>query len=147
MASIFTRKGEEIFIDDEDFDFVNQFTWSLDGAGYPHAGVPGTRTTVRLHECLVPADGVVNHINRNKLDARRKNLEDTTQKRNIQKRLKLPHTGITKSGSGFTARLTAVVDGTSKNIYFGTFKTFDLALLARIIGEIRYWGEPTQQMS
>lgn len=147
MASIFTRKGEEILIDDEDLDLVSQFTWCINDHGYPWARIPGSpqgSTPIKLHSLLrPPPEGYEpDHVNCNKLDARSKNLELVTHAKNNQRKRKLPSAGIRKHRNRYVARLT--VD--FKEIHLGSFKTFDLALLARIIGEIRYWGEPTQQM-
>lgn len=151
MASVYTNKGEEILIDDEDFDFVNQFTWCIETNGYPGAYVPGSGhkgKRVCLHTLLrhAPAGFDVAHVNENKRDARQKNLQAITHRKNNQKHEKTPGTGIRKRGNSFQARLGIWVDGRIKEHCLGTYKTFDHALLARIIGEIRYWGEPTQQM-
>lgn len=65
-----------------------------------------------------------------------------THAQNIRRQPKLPSTGVASRGEKFISQIK--VNGDVK--YLGIHKTFDLALLARIIGEIRYWGEPTQQM-
>jgi|SRR5579859_650686 len=156
MASIFTNKNEEILIDDEDLDFVSQFTWCLGKTGYPQAYIPGSKKAlgksrfVRLHNLLrgAPKGFDVAHVNENKQDARQKNLEVQTHTENERKKTRPSNVGIRKVGKRFWARIRLRESGNSKQkeVFLGTYPTFDLALLARIIGEIRYWGEPTQQM-
>lgn len=77
-------KGKYAIVDDEDYDFLSQFSWSLSRKGYAQTYIP-----VRL-QSKFPCSGVqmqrmllwnslskgqiVDHINRNKLDNRRENL-------------------------------------------------------------------------
>lgn len=152
MASIFTRKGEEILIDDEDFDFVNQFTWCVCN-GYAWTRLrpskPWERKVVSMHQILKPVSSgmVVDHENGNGLDNRSsRNLKEATNRRNTQKQKKTPTTGIRKLGNVFHARISFREGDKIIEKNLGCHKTFDLALLARIIGEIRYYGEPIQQM-
>jgi len=141
---IYTRKGQVILVDEEDYDLVNQFTWSLNHNGYPSARVYPGKQTVSLHTFLRPPSPgcVTDHVNRIRTDARQKNLEIVTQAKNLRRGLKNPSAGVAwdKRRQCFHAKLT--VNDKTQNL--GRFKTFDLALLARIIGEIRFWGEPTQ---
>lgn len=71
-------------VDAEREDWVNQWRWSLDSAGYAH------RSTVRLHRELLGlkrGDGLkTDHRNRNKLDNRMTNLRVATTALNSQNR-------------------------------------------------------------
>jgi hypothetical protein len=54
MKTIYTRKGEPILVDDEDYDRLNQHTWWLDKDGYAVRGIPHPiegrpRTKSRMH--------------------------------------------------------------------------------------------------
>lgn len=49
--------------------------------------------------------------------------------------------GIRFRGGSFVARINVC----GKRIQLGSFKTFDLALLARVVGEIKYWGALAQK--
>lgn len=65
-------------------DHLESHNWSLDGYGYPCSYISGTM--VKLHHLIVgkPPEGkVTDHINRNKLDNRRKNLRFVTQRENL----------------------------------------------------------------
>lgn len=55
MKIIYTRKGEEILVDDEDYERINQYTWRLDKDGYAVRSSKHpdpskkTGTVVRMH--------------------------------------------------------------------------------------------------
>lgn len=63
-------------VDDEDYDYLVQFSWSLDSKGYAkHLFLPEFKNR-KMHRLIMDApSGVqVDHINGNKLDNRRSNL-------------------------------------------------------------------------
>ncbi|CAM2295090.1 HNH endonuclease [Ralstonia mannitolilytica] len=91
MKKIATAKGQEILVDDEDFELVNQWTWRLIGKGYAARSVydaskPSKRTNQYLHRMILglsDGDGsVVDHINGSRLDNRRVNLRLCTIRQN-----------------------------------------------------------------
>lgn len=73
----------EIKVDDEDYEKVNQFTWSLNSSGYALSN-----KNVFMHHLLIgnkSSEGlVVDHINQNKLDNRKENLHHVTRSQNSQ---------------------------------------------------------------
>jgi hypothetical protein len=73
----------EVIVDDEDFAFLNQWSWSQTSDGYAAryiwTGKPRKLQRIWMHrEILELADGLCDHINRNKLDNRRANLRRAT---------------------------------------------------------------------
>lgn len=81
MKVIELTKGFATIVDDEDFDLLAQYRWSIHNLGYAARTpkmVGGIRPTKRvlMHRQIMNApDGVeVDHINGNKLDNRRCNL-------------------------------------------------------------------------
>jgi hypothetical protein len=78
-------RGEKILMDDSDYGLVNQYYWYIfqsHGCKYAQAKIKGS--TVYMHRLIMnpPEDMVVDHINFNGLDNRRKNLRIVTLKEN-----------------------------------------------------------------
>lgn len=73
-------------VDDADVRLLNSYTWRLTSAGYAYARVEGKQ--VLLHRLLMglrPGDArQVDHLNHNRLDNQRSNLEVVTQLENIR---------------------------------------------------------------
>ena len=98
MKIICTRKGEEILVDDEDYEWLNQYTWRIDVShGYAMTTLPrdsnGRQRHIYMHRLITglqPGDGLeADHWNRNKADNQRGNLRVCTQlenKKNIGRR-------------------------------------------------------------
>lgn len=83
MRKIRLTKGKYALVDDEDFDFLNQWNWTFDKYAY-RQDWKSKITKVYMHRVLMqPSQGLmVDHINRNKLDNRRKNLRIVTASQN-----------------------------------------------------------------
>lgn len=81
-------KGRTVLIDDEDEKIFQSYNWHISDSGYcVWRGIKdGRKQTIRLHRLIAkPRNGlVVDHINRNKLDNRRKNLRCVTAAVNLK---------------------------------------------------------------
>ena len=95
MKNIILSQGKFAIVDDEDFEFLNQWKWTygMGGngrVGYAHRRVyhDGTSDLVLMHRLLSKApDGMdVDHINGDKLDNRKSNLRVCTQSQNMMNR-------------------------------------------------------------
>src|SRR5258708_21472049 len=84
-------RGYIALVDDEDFERVNRIKWSASPDGYNRITALGylgvgqaTRKRVMLHRFIldVPKGMEDDHINRNSLDNRRRNLRICTRKQN-----------------------------------------------------------------
>lgn len=76
--------GQEVIFDIENLEKVSAHAWFIDSLGYPSTGIG--RENIRMHRFFVEdvQDGmVIDHINRNKMDNRVKNLRICTQKENV----------------------------------------------------------------
>lgn len=74
-------------VDDEDFVWLNMHSWSRHCKGYAVTNLPelGRRVTRMMHRMIMSyPDGQVDHINRSKLDNRRKNLRVVTHTQNLR---------------------------------------------------------------
>lgn len=82
--------GKFAIVDDSDFEWINQYKWSVNGGGYVTGsyGPLGRRYPVMLHRLLAGAtEGMeADHRNNDKLDNQRKNLRVCTPKQNMMNR-------------------------------------------------------------
>lgn len=77
MKGLQLTKNREAIIDDEDFEFLNQWKWSIHQAGrYQYAARQNKGKIIKLHRLLMKAKAgdVVDHKNGDTLDNRRSNL-------------------------------------------------------------------------
>lgn len=79
--SIPLTQGKFALVDDEDFEYLNQWDWFF------HSGY-AKRTGLRMHNVIMcPQNGLeVDHINGDKLDNRRANLRVCTHSENMKNR-------------------------------------------------------------
>jgi hypothetical protein len=139
MKIIYTRKGEEIFVDDEDYERLNQHTWWLDKDGYAVRGIPHPiegrpRTKSRMHREVMglgfgdPRE--VDHRFGIRTDNRKSELRVCARGQN-----KLNRAGSSKSLSGLKGvkwkprkkRWEAYIQLNRKRTYLGSFATAEEA--------------------
>lgn len=125
-------------VDDADFDSLSPYRWGMLSDGYPcrwerRGGRSAPLRAILLHRFILPApDGMtVDHINRNRLDARRSNLRVVTQAVNAQNRgatalSATGHPGVFPRGSGY--RVVFKHHGVAHRA--GQFKSLERAVLA-----------------
>lgn len=139
-------KGKYTLVDDEDFERVKDYSWSLLRGGYVRSNI-GSRT-IYLHRVimLVREDEMVDHKNHNKLDNRKQNLRICTQSQNLaNKRVK----NLTKNTSGYkgvnwhfaSKKWMARVQQNKKQIYLGLFNDIKKAALAYNKKAMELYGE------
>lgn len=139
MKTIYTRKGESILVDDEDYDRLNQHTWWLDKDGYavrsaPHPIKGRPRTKSRMHREVMglkygdPRE--VDHRFGVRTDNRKSELRVCARGQN-----KLNRPGSSKSMSGLKGvkwkargkRWEAYIQLNRKRTYLGSFATAEEA--------------------
>ncbi len=160
MRTIFTRKGEPILVDDDDYDRLNKHTWRLDAYGYvvtstPKPKVEGMPTLLFMHRVVMGLDHGdprrVDHIFHVKTDNRKSELRICTNQQNGFNSKRRSHN---KSGfkgvvrvydRGLPWRASIVIN--KKQRYLGLFETAELAhefycLAADLVyGEFAHYGE------
>jgi len=112
-------------VDDEDYDFVSQWSWYQTYDGYAARSVwdgrNGKLNRVRMHRAILGLQkGICDHVNRNKLDNRRSNLRPATARLNS---LNQREPGISKS----SANRWSVCVG-KPALYIGSFASKEFAL-------------------
>lgn len=90
MKHIKLTRGEYALVDDEDFEFLSQWSWCCTANGYAVRGErhKGPTKVVLMHRVLsdVAKGQDVDHINKNKLDNQRSNLRTCTRSENLYHR-------------------------------------------------------------
>jgi len=128
-------KCEEVgraIIDIDDIEKCKPYKWHLRKRNYVIATIPSgskcSREKVHLHRLISGYYGnelVIDHINRNPLDNRKCNLRIVNAQTNAANH---PMPGVVLVPSG---KYQAHVTRHYKNIYIGTFDTYDEAVKAR----------------
>lgn len=130
----------KVKIDLECIDLIKDIKWYLHNDGYAR-----NRKIGSMHRYIMNASNnmVIDHINHDTLDNRRKNLRECTQHQNqmnmsINNKNTSGHSGVGKLSSGkWRARI--YINGKEKHL--GVFNTYDEACNARRQAEIDYFGE------
>jgi len=144
-----------VIIDTKDYRSIKDYSWYVNFDGhnwYVYAHIPGNhKQRIKLHVFIaekifgkIPRDLEVDHINRNTLDNRRKNLRIVSHSvnccnRGLRKDNKVGQTGVNwfKPRKRWAARIS--VGG--KRIFLGTFKTKEQAIIARQKAEKLFYGQ------
>lgn len=150
MKKIKLNHGAYALVDDEDYEWLNQWKWRLSNCGY------ATRTEylgggkknqkqrgISMHKLInnTPDGFHTDHINRNKLDNRRCNLRTATVSQNI-----INAKGWKNNTSGrrgvywYKNAWCAEIKLHQKKIYLGRYKDFLDAVSVREKAEKQYFG-------
>ena len=121
VKSIFLQDGDEIFVDDEDYERVNKHIWHKVSWGFGRIGIRGNvngNTSVHLPTFIV--NKTATQINRG-MDFTKKNI--TTENIQIYKPAEFnsvsQYKGVSKTGKKWRARIRYK----QKEIHLGTFST------------------------
>jgi len=149
IKTIPLSKGKFSKVDDQWFDYLNQWKWYFSPTGYAARTefVNGKRTgkTILMHRVIanIPEDKFTDHINFDKLDNRRCNLRMCNKSQSEQhKHLQSNNTSGFK-GVGWDKRLSkwrSYIMINARQIYLGSFKEIKKAALAYNKAAILYFG-------
>ena len=144
MKLIKLTKGQFAIVDDSDFEYLNQFKWHLSCNGY--AARKLHKSDIFMHRIInnTPEGLFTDHINRNGLDNRRKNLRSATYSQNSMNRSRQKnntsgYNGVYWHSQARKWRTTIRLNG--KFIHLGLFEDKTEAAKAYNIGAKKYYGE------
>ncbi len=151
MKIIYTKKRQEILVDDEDYETLNKYSWYIQTNGYVRHDTKNkkVRLMLTMHRLVMKAKKgqFVDHINLNKLDNRKSNLRFCTSSQNS---IHIPKSRKTKSGfkgvfwypNNCKSRPWQVGIGVKrKYLYIGNYATVEEAALAYNEAALKYHGK------
>jgi hypothetical protein len=94
VNKISLTKGKYVIVDDEDYEYLNQFTWQLSKGHYTNYAIRTyrkkacKRKTMRMHRVIMnpPSHLQIDHKDGNGLNNQKENLRICTQSQNIGNR-------------------------------------------------------------
>lgn len=148
MKQIKITRGLFTLVDDEDFEYLNQFKWHFSNPGYASKGKPyingQPQGQLLMHRLIMncPDNKTVDHINHNKLNNRKENLRICTYHENrmnssLQSNNKTGFRGVYFYDGKYTAQIK--LDG--KMYYLGRFATKEEAALVYNKKAKEFFGE------
>lgn len=151
MKEIQLTQCKVAIVDDDDYEWLNQWKWYVNDTGYAQRNVKnslGRKTILKMHRLILGLEYgnrlEADHINRNKLDNTRKNLRVATRTENSFN--KIAHadslTGIkgiywNKEKSKWQAQIR--INGKQTNL--GRFCTKEIAHQVYCEAALKYHGE------
>jgi hypothetical protein len=156
MKKIPLSQGKFALVDDDDFEWLNQWKWRLDlKSGYVVRNIRVEKKIPRIYMhrlILNPPKGLyTDHINHNKLDNRRDNLRVCTTSQNGANRLKQTKKSLSRFKGVTWHKRDSVWQSTikhkGKNIFIGYFndeitaaKKYNV-VAKKIFGEYAYLND------
>lgn len=130
-----SNTNNKFYIDLDDVEFAQQYTWYENDQGYIMSRINGD--LVRLHRVIVncPDDMEVDHKTHNTLDNRKSILRVVTHSQNNMNK---QSRGVIELSNG---RYRAYIGVSNEKIHIGEFSNINDAILARKEAESQYFGE------
>lgn len=140
MKKIQLTKNKVALVDDDMFEYLNQWKWYLNDNGY---AVNKGKTIIRMHRLInnTPEGLFTDHINMDKLDNRRCNLRSVSKSENGINRLKPKNNRSGCKGVCFNKNANkwmAEIKVKPTKIYLGIYTNLEDAIKIRKEAERRY---------
>lgn len=135
MKKIQLTQGKVATVDDEDFEWLNQWKWCAtchkNNSNNFYAIRAENGTNVLMHRVILKTAQYVDHINGNTLDNRKENLRPCNPSQNIanskiSKNNKSGYKGVYKARNKWRANIMIA----GKTIHLGTWETAEMAAMA-----------------
>ena len=148
MKEIQLTQGKVALVDDEDYEYLNQWKWHVSNGNYARRTIYNFKLCKALfmhREIMKVSKGLlVDHINGNSLDNRKLNLRICTNSQNLRNRLKninntSGYKGVRLINS--TKKWRAQIWLNSKYYHLGLFNNIKDAARAYNAAAIKYHGE------
>lgn len=142
-------KNKNVFVDKEDYLFLKRFIWTLHYTGYAYTRIIflNKRRNLSMHRIIMLSQYHKNkecdHINRNKLDNRKRNLRLVYKIENIVNRQLQSNNSTGYKGVCFLKKNKKFVAyaGKKPRKYLGSFKTAKQAAKAYNTFAKKYYGK------
>jgi hypothetical protein len=140
MKEIPLTKGLFTQVDDEDFEYLNQYHWRLGTKGYAESDINGKTTGMHRLILNAPKGSEVDHKDHNKLNNQKYNIRICTTSQNQQN--KIPRGTSKYLGVKIVkGKIKAAIKVNNKYIHLGTFKTEKQAAFVYDNAAKKYHGE------
>lgn len=150
MKKIKLTQGKFAWVDDEDYEYLNQWKWHVkkdEKTFYAQRSIKrnGKWTTIKMHQVLAELMGIterMDHINRNGLDNCKNNLRPATHKQSAENRGMFKNNTSGYKGVCWYKRYLkwyAYIRHNDEQIYLGYFNKKEDAVKARKAAEKKYF--------
>lgn len=147
MKRLTLTDGSYTIVDKADYQFLSQWKWRKNSQGYVRRSLANGEF---LHRIIldVPKDKLVDHINRNPLDNRKRNLRlCSPSENNINQKKRKDNKSGYRGVSWYSTpqKWAADIKYENKRYFLGLFSTLEEAISARLFAELEYFGEFTSE--
>lgn len=142
MKHINLTQDKYTIVDDEDYEYLNQWKWCINSNGYAIRSEKGKH--ILMHKVIINDKSNVDHINGDRLDNRRNNLRLATHKENMRNKNKINNTSSKYKGVTYNKRAKkwkSQITIDKNCIYLGLFENEVDAAKAYNIKAIELFGD------